>query len=115
MNRNIFLHTLAISLLTALISGCSTSSGVVSVGQDTYMVARTHKGTGGSAAPVKADALKEADDYCKKHGKVMKLIKTVQKDMKPFQSDAAAEVYFKCLDPKDPELKTNTVVEEIRE
>lgn len=79
------------------------------------MIARTHKGYGGSATPVKADALKEANEYCKKHGKVLKLIKTVQKDMKPFESDAAAEVYFKCVDPNDPELKTNSVVEEIRQ
>ena len=45
----------------------------------------------------------------------MKVIKTVQKDMKPFRSDAYAEVYFKSLDPDDPELKQPTAIEEIRE
>lgn len=26
----------------------------------------------------------------------------------PFKSDASAEVYFKCLDPDDPELKQSS-------
>src|SRR6185312_11513652 len=109
------LASLLILLSAILISGCKTSSGVVPLGQNVYMITRTTKGFVGASAPVKAEALKEANDYCQKHGKVMKVIKTVQKDMKPFRSDAAAEIYFKCLDPNDPELKTNSVIEEVRE
>ncbi len=45
----------------------------------------------------------------------MMVIKTVQKDMKPFRSDAAAEVHFKALSPNDPELLHPVTIEEIRE
>lgn len=104
-----------ISILLALfaLAGCATSTGIVSVGQGVFMIARTQKGTVGSSAPVKARAIQDADEYCHKHGKVMLLMKTVQKDMKPFQSDAYAEVYFKCLEPSEAKNAAQPV-EEIR-
>jgi hypothetical protein len=102
---------LAAVIVTVLISGCTTSSGVVSTGPDTYMIARTEWGFRGPAK-VKAAAIKEADAYCKKHGKVIKVTKTVEIGLK-FGSEPAAEVYFKCLNPNDPELKQATTIEEI--
>lgn len=96
-------------------SGCNTSSGVVPLGGDSYMISRTRKSYGGSASPVKASALKDAGEFCAKQGRVLQVTKTVQKDMKPFRSDAAAEVYFKALHPGDPELNRKVVVEELRE
>lgn len=64
---------------------------------------------------VKGEALQEANAYCEKRGKVMKLIKTVETNMKPFKSDASADVYFMALDPGDLELKKPIKIEEIRE
>ena len=113
MNRETIKQALMILIATVLITGCTTSSGVVSMGQNTYMISRNQWGFRGSS-PVIAAALKEAGDYCKKHGKEMKVIKTVQTGLK-FGTEPAAEVFFKCLDPNDPELKTNTVIEEIRD
>ena len=81
------------------------------MGQNNYMIARTEWGFLGPAR-VKAAALKEADAYCKKHGKVLRVTKTVETGLK-FGSEPAAEVYFKCLDPNDPELKQPTTIEEI--
>ena len=97
--------------MATLISGCSTTSGVVSTGSDAYMISRTQWGFRGPGL-VKAAAIKEADTYCKKHGKVIKVTKTVETGVK-FGSEPAAEVYFKMLDPNDPELKQNTPIEEI--
>ena len=56
--------------------------------------------------------IKEADDYCKKQGKVLRVTKTVEIAIK-FGSTPAAEVYFKALDPNDPELKQPATIEEI--
>lgn len=64
---------------------------------------------------MKGEALQEANSYCEKRGKVMKLIKTAETNMKPFKSDASADVYFMALDPGDPELKKPVKVEETRE
>lgn len=100
---------------SVFLPSCATSSGVVPIGQDMHMISRSHKSTRGSGAWVKGEALQEANDYCEKRGKVMKLIKTVETDMKPFKSDASATVYFMALSPSDPALKTRVKVEEIRE
>jgi hypothetical protein len=97
------------------LAGCVSSPDVVSIGQETYMISRSEKGFRGSAATVKANALIDANNFCAKQGKVMKVVKTVQKDMKPFRSDAAAEVYFQCLSPNDPKLSKPIAIEEIRE
>lgn len=99
----------------ALLTGCATDSGPVSLGGDEFMIALTQKGFRGSAAPVRARAIQDADAFCRSQGKAMLLVKTVQKDMKPFRSDAAAEVYFRCVGTNDPALKEPTKVEEIRE
>lgn len=55
-------------------SGCTTTSGVVPMGQDTFVIARTEKGFKGTSANVKVEALREANQYCQSRGKVMKVI-----------------------------------------
>jgi hypothetical protein len=91
-------------LASLALAACSASSGVVPMGGDAYMVARSQKGFRGDSGRVKAEALREADAFCRKNGKVMKLIKADQEDMKPFRSDAQAEIQFLCLDPRDPRV-----------
>jgi len=97
-------------LLTALISGCTTS-GVVPVGPNTYLITKSVWGFSG-AAPIKAEAIKEAADYCASHGKVLMVTKTVENGVK-FGTTPSAEVYFKALAPDDPELKNPPAIEEI--
>src|ERR1035441_7840053 len=87
-----------IALATLLVAGCASTQGVVSAGPGVYMISKTHKGFSGASGPVLAAALEEANQYCVARGKVMKVVKTAQKDMVPFKSDASAEVYFKALD-----------------
>lgn len=96
----------SVTLVGLLLASCTASSGVVPLGGDKYMVARSQKGTRGDAGRVKAAAIAEANAYCQKHGKVMKITNTTQQNMKPFQSDAQAEVEFLALAPGDPRLKT---------
>lgn len=85
--------------------GCTSSTGVVPAGSDTYVVVRSRKSFHGDGKRVRAEALREANEFCRKRGKVMKVVKSTAEDMKPFRADASAEVYFKALDPGDPELK----------
>lgn len=98
-------------LLTAIaLTGCATS-GVAPLGQDNYMITRHEWGFTGPE-PIKAQLLQEADAYCKSHGKVLLVTKTVEIGLK-FGGEPAAEVYFKALDPNDPELKKPHTVEEV--
>src|SRR5260221_11784162 len=94
---------IAVLALITAICGCATSSGIIMVGQDTYMVALKKLGmTQQSPAIAKAIALKQADDFCKKHGKVLFVTKTTEKQLGLLQNGAEAEIWFKCLDPNDP-------------
>lgn len=81
------------------------------MGQNSYMITRHAWGFTGPS-PIKAELLQEADDYCKSHGKVLLVTKTVEIGLK-FGGEPAAEVYFKALDPNDPELKQPHTIEEI--
>jgi hypothetical protein len=86
--------TFAVS--ASVLVGCAASSGVVPMGHDTYLISRSEKGFDTTGSRVKADALREASDYCAKGGKSIEITKATEKDMVPFRSDAQAEVQFKC-------------------
>ena len=104
----IALKILLSSALVFALQGCVSSSGVVKTGPDTFMISRSEKGFRGVSSKVKADAISDAEEWCQKRGKVMKVISSSQKDMVPFTSDASAEIHFKALDANDPELKKPT-------
>lgn len=88
---------LNILLLSVVLVGCMSSSGVVMTGDDTYMISRSEKGFDATGARVKADAIKEANDYCSLKGKNIKLVSSSHQDMKPFRADAQATIEFKCV------------------
>jgi hypothetical protein len=98
-------YLLCISLSILILTACASSSGVVPIGKDTYMISRTQKGFSGSSGKVKAEAFKEANQFCESQGKKLQIVSTSQKDMVLFTSDPSAEIQFMCLDAQDPELK----------
>ncbi len=83
--------------IIALLAGCVSTSGIVPIGEDSYMVSRSEKGFDTTGTRVKADALKEANAHCSSLGKTIKVLKAEQKDMVPFKSDAQATVEFSCV------------------
>jgi hypothetical protein len=97
-------------IATVALTGCATS-GVSPLGQNTYMITRHVYGFAGTSS-IKAELLQDADDYCKSRGKVLLVTKTVEIPL-AFGREASAEVYFKALDPSDPELKKPHTVEEV--
>lgn len=92
--------------LTVLLTGCAYS-GVVPMGQDTYMIANSEWGfTSGSYQ--KAKVMKEASEYCKGIGKELLPISTSQNDV-ALGKTPAAEVQFRCLSLGDTDLKRPTL------
>ena len=84
-----------IALMGLIVVGCASSSGVVPMGGDKFMISRSEKGyTTGSK--VKADALKDANEFCAAKGKSLQIIKATSSDMAVFRSDPQAEVEFMC-------------------
>jgi hypothetical protein len=96
--------------MAAFLLGCATSD-IAPMGQNSYMITRHVYGFVGTA-PIKAELLQDADAYCKSHGKVLLVTKTVEVGL-GFGREASAEVYFKALDPNDPELKHPPAIQEI--
>lgn len=95
-----------VSVLIALtfLVGCTTSTGIIPIGQDTYMISGSGKSPGGySGSEVKAVAFREATKYCTSIGKKLQVVSTNQRDMS-YGVNATAELQFMCLDSTDAEL-----------
>lgn len=84
-------------VITTLLSACASTSGVVPIGGECFLISRSEKGVNTTGGHVKADAIKEANRYCNSVGKQLKIMKATQADMVPFKSDAQAEIEFQCV------------------
>ena len=91
--------------LVALLAGCASNSGVVPIGPDTYMVSRQAATGFSGTGDLKAEAFREANEYCVAQKKVMQVVRTSEAQP-PFVlgNYPRAEVQFMCLAPGDPEL-----------
>lgn len=96
---------LLIVCLSFLIIGCAINSGIVPMGQDTFMVSRQAATGFTGSGDLKAEALREANIFCKKQGKYLQVIHT--SEARPpyiLGNFPKAEVQFMCLDSDDPEF-----------
>jgi len=82
-------------LILFFLCGCVNvrSTGVVPAGDDTYMVSQS----GGmvTGTEIKADLFREANEYCQKKGKALKVVRETSRD-DIFVRSASAEIRFKC-------------------
>lgn len=92
-------------LIVLFLAGCASNSGVAPIGKDTYMVSRQAATGFSGSGDLKAQALREANEYCLNQKKVLQVIHT--EEAKPpfiFGNFPKAEIQFMCLDSNDPEL-----------
>ena|SRR5687768_14627112 len=95
------------SVVLVLCTGCSSNSGVVSLGADRFTVSRQAASGFSGLGTLKAEALREAGEHCSKVGKTVYVIRA--RESEPpyvFGNFPRAEVEFMCLDPNDPRLTT---------
>lgn len=64
-------------VLASLLSGCASTTGVVPIGQDTFMIAREDNGPAASLGALKAATFKEAGAFCADQAKTMKVTKEI--------------------------------------
>lgn len=102
-----------------VLSGCA-SSGVVPIGQDTYMI--TKQSAGGmfvSPGSIKVEIFREAQSFCQSEGKIFQVVGTNELASFPGRLPSA-EVQFMCLNKGDREVarpklhKTADTVIEVR-
>ena len=81
-----------------ILVGCASNSGVVPMGNNTYMVSRQAATGFSGMGTLKAEAMKEAYQQCQKTGKSVEVIETI--DAKPpyiFGNFPKTEIRFKCV------------------
>ena len=92
-----------VSLL--VLAGCASNSGVVPIGRDTFMVSREASPLSTGSGNSKAEAFREANQYCTNQNRLLQVVNTIES--KPPYGNGnlpKAEVQFMCLDAKDAEL-----------
>lgn len=108
---------LLLSLL--ILAGCASNSGIVPIGPETFMVSRQAATGFSGLGTLKADAFQEANQYCNKQNKNIRVVNT-NESSPPYVlgNFPRAEVQFMCLDKSDAELtrpkmqiKPDTVIE----
>jgi hypothetical protein len=96
--------TLLTLVALGAISACTTTTGVIPIGVDTYMIGTTGKSPGGfSGTEAKALAFQEAQKFCTDKRRKVQVVNTQQADMR-FGVNATAELQFMCLTDGDREL-----------
>ena len=87
----------------------NASSGVVPMGQDTFMISAQSLTGLASAGSVKADIYREGSAYCASLGKEFQPVSDHGVDGVFGRSLASAEVQFRCLSKGDAELRRPTM------
>jgi len=106
------LRTLHATFVLA-IAACSSNSGVVPIGPDTFMVSRQAATGFSGSGTLKADAFREANEYCRGLGKVMQVVRT-EEARPPYiaANFPKAEVQFMCLSADDPKVSRPKLTKE---
>ncbi len=91
-------------LLLFFLAGCA-STGVIPVGSNTYMVSKQTASGFQTAVGIKAEILKEANEFCEKRGLRMMVVSLRSKDGEPGRSYGTAELVFKAIKESDPEYQ----------
>ena len=84
-----------LSAFVLFITGCATTTGIVKISEDTYMLAKQPFGAHTDGA-VKVEIYKEANAFCEKNGKKFVQLSHTGTDYHFNKSYASAEVQFKC-------------------
>jgi hypothetical protein len=82
--------------LALIVAGCGSTTGIVKITDDTYMLAK-QDATVWSGAGVKVELYQEANAFCSKQGKKLVQVSNSSVDAVSKQSMAGAEIQFKCL------------------
>ena len=84
--------------LALVLSGCAANSGIVPMGNDTYMVSRQAASGFSGMGTLKAEAMREAYQQCQLTGKRVEIVEAI--DAQPpyiFGNFPKTELRFKCV------------------
>lgn len=85
----------AAAVLSMALAGCASNTGVVPIGNNTYMHSKMGSMTTFSGGAVKAELFKEAAAFCAKDGRQLTPLDSSSKDS-GLGTYASAEIQFRC-------------------
>ncbi len=93
----------SIVILTLLISGCTSSSGVIPDGRDAFRI--SHPGDTGftNSNTLQANAYKESSAFCAVKGKVVETLKMETKQAQPMGGWTDASLWFRYVNRAESE------------
>jgi len=85
--------------------GCASNSGVVPIGPETFMVSRQAATGFSGLGTLKADAFREANEYCFRQNKNIRVVNSSD-SLPPYimGNFPRSEIQFMCLDINDVEF-----------
>lgn len=93
--------------LFAGLTGCVSNPGIVQTAPGVYFISREDKGgIFGNAAAMKADVIREANEFAAKQGKVAIALSTHETPMYPLHF-ATFDYQFRLVAPDSPEAKAS--------
>ena len=84
-----------VGVLVTLV-GCASTTGVVPMGRDTYMVAREDNGPAASIGAIKAAALKDASVFCGAKGQTFEVVNSNDVP-RSFGQFPQTQLQFRCV------------------
>ena len=84
--------------LAAMLCACASNTGVVPMGQDTYMVAKQAATGFPGLGNLKGEILQEANQFCTSKGKVIKVLSATETQPPYILGNySRAEIQFACV------------------
>lgn len=93
-------------VLPLLFAGCASHTGVVSIGKDTFMIAKQQATGFPGLGNLKAEIISEGSAYCKERNKEFQLVSTSESQPPYIMGNyPRSEITFMCISISDPELQ----------
>lgn len=89
-------------LFSSVIAACASSSGITPYGKDTFLLNMDDVWGGNTSGGLQVKAAKEANEFCAKSGKVMRVRNTSGSGTAGWTSTSSALI-FSCISENDPE------------
>ena len=97
---------ICIFLYTLVLISCASHTGIVSIGKDTYMIAKQQATGFPGLGNMKAEIITEGNSYCQGQSKEFQIVST--NETKPpyiLGNYPRSEITFMCISSVDPALQ----------
>src|ERR1700733_2896385 len=96
---------LSFLILSLAMTGCSSSTGILPAGPDTYTVSERYSPIIGGGTEAERKAMTESNQYCEEHGREFVPLERNDSGDHTQMGNTGFSLTFRCLLPSDPQLK----------